>query len=90
MLTYGFRRIAVLKVPALALDGESPSYCPVFSYRSAISLLGRVQCATQVAPINRLCEKHITEWGKRLALSGPAGKRDGSLPAAVPYVIVTR
>ena len=29
-------------------------------------------------------------WVKCLALSGPAGTREGSLPAAVPNVVVAR
>jgi hypothetical protein len=30
------------------------------------------------------------EWEKRLALSGPAGTQEGSLPAAVPFIVVAR
>ena len=61
-------------------------YGVLFGYRSAIPQWDDHDCVVQLALSNQNQIKHndgSTVWVKCMALSGPAGKQEGSLQAAV-------
>ena len=69
-------------------DGLTKFRLGIFGNRSAISQLGRVRIchagSTELADSMGKTSVESTEWAKRLALSGPAGKWVGACQLQCP------